>query len=82
MRYEVFHSERIRKERMMENKVIVLNKDGEWMELINCFLVGAVEYPDKVIYHKIFFTACDRETRDEMLKRAEQYLSEARKEAA
>lgn len=65
----------------MENKVIVLNKDGEWLELKNCFLVGAVEYPDKVIYHKIIFSDCEEETRDEMLRRAEQYLNELRKEA-
>ncbi|MFH1639225.1 MAG: hypothetical protein ABIB93_02790 [Chloroflexota bacterium] len=63
----------------MENKIIVLNKDGEWLELKNCFLVGAAEYPDQIIYHKIFFSACERETRDEMLKRAEQYLNEIKK---
>ncbi len=60
----------------MEDKVIVLNKDGEWLELVNCFLVGAVEHPDKVIYYKLIFSYCEKETRDEMLKRAEQYLSE------
>ncbi len=60
----------------MEDKVIVLNKDGEWLELVNCFLVGAVERPDEVIYYKLIFSHCDKETRDEMLKRAEQYLTE------
>ena len=60
----------------MEDKVIVLSKDGEWLELVNCFLVGAVEHPDKVIYYKYIFSRCDKETRDEMLKRAEQYLTE------
>jgi hypothetical protein len=60
----------------MEDKVIVLSKDGEWLELVNCFLVGAVEHPDKVIYYKYIFSRCDKETRDEMLKRAEQYLNE------
>ena len=65
----------------MENKVIVLNKDGDWLELKNCFLVGANEYPDKVLYHKIIFSDCEKETRDEMLMRAEQYLNEVRKEA-
>ncbi len=60
----------------MEDKVIVLNKDGEWFELVNCFLVGAVEHPDKVIYYKFIFSHCEKETRDEMLKRAEQYLTE------
>jgi len=63
----------------MENKVIVLNKDGEWLELKNCFLVGAIEYPDKVVYHKILFSNCEEETRDEMIRRAEQYLIEQRK---
>ncbi len=58
----------------MENKVIVLNKDGEWLELKNCFLVGAVEYPDKVVYHKFLFSNCEKETRVEMLKKADEYL--------
>ena len=60
----------------MEDKVIVLSKDGQWFEMVNCFLVGAVEHPDKVVYYKFMFSKCDKETRDEMLKRAEQYLSE------
>jgi hypothetical protein len=60
----------------MEDKIIVLNKDGEWLELVNCFLVGAVEHPDKVIYYKFIFSQCEKETRDEMLKRAEHYLNE------
>jgi hypothetical protein len=60
----------------MEDKVIVLNKDGEWLELSNCFLVGAVEHSDKVIYYKFIFSKCAKETRDEMIKRAEQYLTE------
>jgi hypothetical protein len=60
----------------MEDKIIVLNKDGEWLELVNCFLVGAVERTDKVIYYKFVFSKCANETRDEMLKRAGQYLAE------
>ena len=64
----------------MINKVIVLNKDGQWLELENCFLVGAVEYPDKVVYHKFFFSHCEEETRNEMLRRAEQFLTEQKKE--
>lgn len=64
----------------MANKVIVLNKDGQWLELESCFLVGAVEYPDKVVYHKILFCKCEEETRSEMLKRAEQYLNDLKKE--
>jgi len=63
----------------MENKVIVLSKDGQWLELESCFLVGAVEYPDKVVYHKFLFTKCEEETRNEMLKRAEQFLIEQKK---
>ena len=62
----------------MEDKVLVLNKDGEWLELINCFLVGAVEHPDKVIYYKFTFSKCSRETRNEMFKKAEQYLNEVK----
>jgi hypothetical protein len=60
----------------MEDKVIVLNKDGEWLELSNCFLVGAVEHPDKVIFYKFMFCKCTKAMRDEMLKKAEQYLAE------
>jgi hypothetical protein len=60
----------------MEDKVIVLNKDGEWLELSNCFLVGAVEHPDKVIFYKFMFCKCTNTMRDEMLKKAEQYLAE------
>ncbi|MBI2831062.1 MAG: hypothetical protein HYX79_02260 [Chloroflexi bacterium] len=63
----------------MENKVMVLTKDGQWLELINCFLVGAVEYPDKVVYHKFLFSNCEKETLTEMLKKAEQYLVEQKK---
>jgi hypothetical protein len=63
----------------MEDKIIVLRKDGQWYELVNCFLVGAVEQPDKVTYYKFMFTRCDKETRDEMLNRAEQYLAEQKK---
>lgn len=63
----------------MEDKVIVLGKDGQWFELVNCFLVGAVEHPDKVVYYKFMFSKCDKETRDEMLKRAEQFLAEQKK---
>jgi hypothetical protein len=64
----------------MEDKVIVLNKEGDWLELVNCFLVGAVEQPDKVIYYKFIFSKCAKETHDEMLKRAEQYLAELKKD--
>jgi hypothetical protein len=60
----------------MEDKVIVLTRDGEWLELQNCFLVGAVEHPDKVVYYKFVFCRCDKETRAEMLKRAEMFLKE------
>ncbi|MFC1910613.1 hypothetical protein ACFLXC_04945 [Chloroflexota bacterium] len=60
----------------MEDKVLVLKKDGQWFELDNCFLVGAVEHPDKVIYYKFLFSKCDKETLSEMLKRAEQFISE------
>ena len=60
----------------MEDKVIVLNKDGEWLELSNCLLVGAVEHSGKVIYYKFIFSHCEKETRDEILKKAEQYLNE------
>jgi len=60
----------------MEDKIIVLNKDGDWLELSNCFIVGAVEHPDKVIYYKFMFSRCANETRDEMLNKAERYLTE------
>lgn len=63
----------------MVNKVIVLTKDGQWLELENFVLVGAVEYPDKVVYHKFFFSKCDEETQNEMLKRAEQFVTEQKK---
>ena len=63
----------------MENKVIVLSKDGQWLELENCFLVGAVEYPDKVVYYRFRFNKCEKETLNEMLKRAEQFLIEQKK---
>jgi len=65
----------------MENKVIVLSKDGQWLELESCFLVGAVEYPDKVVYYKFVFSKCEKETLNEMLKRAEQFLIEQKKGA-
>jgi hypothetical protein len=64
----------------MEDKVIVLNQEGDWLELANCFLVGAVEHPDKVVYYKFIFCKCAKETRDGMLKKAEQYLVEIKKE--
>jgi len=66
----------MKREGNMEDKVIVLNKNGEWLELANCFLVGALERPDKVIYYKFVFSKAGREIRDEMLKRAEQFLVE------
>ena len=64
----------------MENKIIVLTKDGQWLELENCFVIGAVEYPDKVVYHKYLFTKCEEATRNEMLNKAEKYLDEIKKE--
>jgi hypothetical protein len=60
----------------MEDKVIVLNRDGEWVELVNCFLVGALEQSDKIIYYKFVFSKGTREMRTEMLKKAEQFLAE------
>ncbi len=62
----------------MDDKAIVLNKDGSWYELTNCFLVGAEERPEKVIYYKFLFTNGAKTTRDEMLKRAEQFLAEVK----
>jgi hypothetical protein len=64
----------------MENKVIVLTKDGKWLEIENCFIIGAVEYPDKVVYHKYLFTACEDATRNEMLNKAGEYLVEMKRE--
>ena len=64
----------------MENKIIVLTKDGQWLEMENCFVIGAIEYPDKIVYHKYLFTVCDEATRDEMLNKAEKYLNEMKKE--
>ena len=63
----------------MINKIIVLNKDGQWLELGNCFVVGAVEFHDKVVYHKYLFTCCEEETRNEMIKMAEKYLNDVKK---
>jgi hypothetical protein len=64
----------------MENKIIVLTKDGQWLELENCFVIGAIEYLDKVVYHKYLFTVCEEATRKEMLNKAEKYLYEVKKE--
>jgi hypothetical protein len=64
----------------MESKVIVLTKDGQWMEMENCLVIGAIEYPDKVVYHKYLFTACEEATRNEMLNKAEKYIEEMKKE--
>ena len=64
----------------MANKIIVLTKDGQWLELENCFVVGAIEYPDKVVYHKYFFAKCEKETIKEMFNRAEKYVNELKKE--
>jgi hypothetical protein len=64
----------------MENKIIVLTKDGQWLELENCFVVGAVEYPDKVVYHKYLFLKCEEQTKKEMFKKVELYLDEVKKE--
>lgn len=63
----------------MGNKVFVLSEDCQWFELENCFVVGAVEHPDKVVYYKFMFSKCDPETRRELLKRAEQFLAEQKK---
>jgi hypothetical protein len=60
----------------MGNKVLVLRDDGQWIELVNCIIVGAIEYPDKVVYHKYLFSNCEIETRREMVKRAEKYVTE------
>lgn len=60
----------------MENKVIVLTRDGNWCELTNCFLVGASEHPDKNIYRSFLFTAGQGISRDEILTRAQDYLDE------
>jgi hypothetical protein len=66
-----------RKERgSMGNRVLVLMDDGKWIELTNCVIVGAVEYPDKVVYHKYLFSDCEIETRREMVNRAEKYVTE------
>jgi len=62
----------------MNDKVIVLNKEGNWLELTNCFLVGAEERPEKVIYYKYLFSNGAKTTRDEMIKRAEQFLTEVK----
>jgi hypothetical protein len=69
-----------RKGAKMVNKIIVLSKDGQWVEMENCFLVGAIEYPDKVVYHKFLFCRCEEETRNEILRRAEEYLIDLEKE--
>jgi hypothetical protein len=68
----------LNREGTMEDKVIVLNRDGDWLELDNCFLVGAIEYQDKVVFYKFVFSNTSKETRDEMLKRAELYLAEVK----
>jgi hypothetical protein len=70
------HGKLIEERGEMENKVIVLNKDGAWVELTNCFLVGAEERPEKVIYYKFLFSNGAKTTRDEMIKRTEQFLAE------
>jgi hypothetical protein len=61
---------------MNSNKVIVLTKGGEWLELETCIVIGAVEHPDKAVYHKFMFCKCEEETKREMLKRAEQFIAE------
>lgn len=63
----------------MENKIVVLNKDGQWVEMINCFVVGAIESHDKVVYHKFFFANCEEETKTGILKKAEQFLNEQKR---
>jgi hypothetical protein len=67
-------------DKTQENKVLVLMNDGKWIELANCIIVGAVEYPDKVVYHKYLFSNCEVETRREMVNRAEKYASEMKNE--
>jgi hypothetical protein len=64
----------------MENKIIVLTKDEKWIELKNCIVVGAVEYPDKVVYHRYLFSDCQDETRIGMIERAEKYANEMKRE--
>jgi len=64
----------------MGNKVIVLKDDGQFIELVNCIIVGAEEYPDKVVYHKYLFSDCGVETRREMVNRAENYVKQMQKE--
>jgi len=64
----------------MTNKIIVLTKDGQWLELENCLVVGAIEYPDKVVYHKYFFAKCEKETMSEIFSRAVKYVDELQKE--
>jgi hypothetical protein len=63
----------------MENKVIVLNKDGQWWELTNYFLVGASEQPDKTMYRSAYYISGQQVTREELLTRAQQYLDELKK---
>ena len=63
----------------MENKVIVLNKNGDWWELTNCFLVGASEEPEKTTYHSVFFIAGGRVTSEDLLPKVEQYLEDMKK---
>jgi hypothetical protein len=60
----------------MGNKVLVLRDDGQWIELVNCVIIGAVEYPDKVVYHKYLFSHCEIDTLREMVNRAEKYVTE------
>jgi hypothetical protein len=67
-------------DKLQENKVLVLMNDGKWIELANCIIVGAVEYPDKVVYHKYLFSNCEVETRREMVNRAEKYANEMKNE--
>jgi hypothetical protein len=60
----------------MDDKAIVLTKDGKWYELTNCFLVGAEELPEKVVYYKFLFTNGAKTTHDEMIKKAAQFLTD------
>jgi hypothetical protein len=64
----------------MENKIMVLTKDGEWMELRNCFVIGAEEFTDKVVYHKFMFIDCEDNVRDEILNKAGDYMEELKQE--
>jgi hypothetical protein len=64
----------------MVSKALILTDDGKWVELTNCIIVGAVEEPDQVVYHKYLFSNGEIETCREMVIRAERYAAEMKKE--